>query len=429
MHKEAECLDAKRHPSSFLCIFLIFLVLPEYAGAAHTVVSPDGKVVVTCDVGGSKASLAYSVAYEGRPVVVDSRLGLALKDAASLETGFEIIDVSGSSHDSTYSPVYGERETIRDHYNQLVVDLKAGNRKLRLTFRAYDEGAAFRYTVPEQDALKSFVIASEKTQFRFTGDHNAYAAYSAQGEYSEVPISKLKKGCERPLTIRIDDGLYAAVAEAALVDYARMRLSPHEGQANAIVSSLASEVRASAPFSTPWRVIMLGKTPGELLERNYLILNLNEPCAIEDTSWIKPGKVIREVTLTTAGGMACVDFAAEHNLQYVEFDAGWYGHEYSDESDATTISVDPKRSKGPLDLHAVIEYAKQRDIGIILYVNRRALEQQIDEILPLYEKWGIKGVKYGFVQVGSQKWTAWLQEAVRKAAKHHLMVDIHDEYR
>jgi alpha-glucosidase len=166
-----------------------------------------------------------------------------------------------------------------------------------------------------------------------------------------------------------------------------------------------------------------------LLEHNYLILNLNEPCAIEDTSWIKPGKVIREVTLTTAGGMACVDFAAEHNLQYVEFDAGWYGHEYSDKSDARTISVDPKRSKGPLDLHAVIEYARQRDIGIILYVNRRALERQLNEILPLYERWGIKGVKYGFVQVGSQKWTAWLHEAVRKAAEHHLMVDIHDEYR
>jgi alpha-glucosidase len=127
--------------------------------------------------------------------------------------------------------------------------------------------------------------------------------------------------------------------------------------------------------------------------------------------------------------MACVDFAARHNLQYVEFDAGWYGHEYMDESDARTISVDPKRSKGPLDLHAVIEYAKQRDIGIILYVNRRALERQLDEILPLYEKWGIKGVKYGFVRVGSQEWTAWLHEAVRKAAEHHLMVDVHDEYR
>jgi alpha-glucosidase len=135
------------------------------------------------------------------------------------------------------------------------------------------------------------------------------------------------------------------------------------------------------------------------------------------------------VTLTTAGGKACVDFAVAHNLQYVEYDAGWYGHEYGDEADARTVSVDPKRSKGPLDLPAVIAYARQRGIGILLYVNRRALERQLDEILPLYESWGVKGVKYGFVQVGSQRWTAWLHEAVRKAAEHHLMVDVHDEYR
>jgi len=400
--------------------------------AEHLVESPDGNVVVTFDVADEQGSLIYSVAFDGRPVIVNSRLGLALKDAVSLETGFQIIDVARSSHDRTYSPIYGERETIRDNYNQLVVDLKEGHpphRKLRLTFRAYDEGAAFCYTLPEQNALKSFVIVAEKTQFRFAGDHVAYATYSAQGQYSKVPLSKLKKDCERPLTIQINDGLYAAVTEAGLVDYARMRLSPDKGRAHTVVSSLASEVNATTPLTTPWRVIMLGRTPGELLERNYLILNLDEPCAIRDTSWIKPGKVIREVTLTTAGGMACVDFAAEHNLQYVEFDAGWYGHEYSEESDARTISVDPKRSKGPLDLHAVIEYARQRDIGIILYVNRRALERQLDEVLPLYEKWGIKGVKYGFVRVGPHQWTAWLHEAVRKAAEHHLMVDIHDEYR
>lgn len=405
------------------------------AGAArsgHSVESPDGNVTVTFDVADERGDLIYSVTYEGRPIVVDSRLGLALKDVGSLETGFEIVAVSRSSHDSTYSPVYGERETVRDNYNQLVVDLKESRspgRRMRLTFRAYNEGAALRYALPEQEGLKSFVISAEKTQFRFAGDHDAYAVYSAQGKYGKVPLSKLKKDCERPMTIEIDGGLFAAVAEAGQVDYARMRLSPDQGQAYTVVSSLASEVKATAPFVTPWRVIMLGETPGELLERNYLILNLNEPCAIEDTSWIKPGKVIREVTLTTAGGMACVDFAAEHNLQYVEFDAGWYGHEYSDESDARTISVDPKRSKGPLDLHAVIKYAKRRDVGIILYVNRRALERQLDEILPLYEKWGVKGVKYGFVQVGSQEWTAWLHEAVRKAAAHHLMVDIHDEYR
>jgi alpha-glucosidase len=124
-----------------------------------------------------------------------------------------------------------------------------------------------------------------------------------------------------------------------------------------------------------------------------------------------------------------VDFAVKHNLQYVEFDAGWYGHEYANDSDATTISVDPKRSPGPLDLLEIVRYANQHDIGILLYVNRRALERQLDEILPLYRKWGIRGVKYGFVNVGSQHWTRWLHHAVRRAAEHRLMVDVHDEYR
>ena len=151
--------------------------------------------------------------------------------------------------------------------------------------------------------------------------------------------------------------------------------------------------------------------------------------AIEDPSWIKPGKVIREVTLTTQGGKACVDFAVEHQVQYVEFDAGWYGNEYDDASDATTVTVDPKRSPGPLDLPEVIRYAEERGVGIILYVNRRALERQLDTLLPLFQKWGVKGLKYGFVNVGSQEYTSWMHEAIRKAAEHGLMVDVHDEYR
>jgi alpha-glucosidase len=409
----------------------------------HVLKSPDGNVVVefglkdTDDLqsparDGSRRCPIYSVKYYNQLIIADSQLGFLIKDAGPLQAGFDIVKVSPSTHDSTYSPVYGERKTIRDHFNQLAVELKESrppHRRLILTFRAYNEGAAFCYTLPRQDTLSKFVISAEKTQFRFTSDHTVYAVYSAQGQYNKVPLSQIKNNCERPLTVEINEGLFASVTEARLVDYARMRLSPETDRPLTLVSSLHGEVSASSPMTTPWRVIMLGRTPGELLEHNYLLPNLNEICAIEDTSWIKPGKVIREVTLTTAGGISCVDFAIEHNLQYVEFDAGWYGHEYSDDSDATTISVDPKRSKGPLDLHRIIEYAKQRGIGIILYVNRRALEKQINKILPLYEKWGIKGVKYGFVQVGSQYWTAWLHEAVRKAARHHLMVDIHDEYR
>jgi alpha-glucosidase len=405
------------------------------AKAAQTVKSPDGNVVLTFDTkeaGGKQGCLFYSVTYKNQTIIAESRLGLAINNARDLVAGFNIISVTSSCNDSSYSPVYGERKTIRDHYNQLEVMLKENNpprRRLKLTFRAYNEGAAFCYTLPRQRAMKSFTILAEKTQFGFNDDYMAYATYSAQGEYSKVPLSKIKNNCERPLTIEINKNTFASLAEARLVDYARMRLSPDKSRPLTLISSLASEVKADTPYTTPWRVIMLGDTPGHLLEQNYLILNLNEPCAIDDTSWIKPGKVIREVTLTTKGGIACVDFAVKHNLQYVEFDAGWYGHEYDDKSDATTISVDPKRSKGPLDLHEVIDYANKRGIGILLYVNRRALERQLDDILPLYESWGIKGVKYGFVQVGSQKWTTWLHKAVRKAAKYHLMVDIHDEYR
>jgi alpha-glucosidase len=416
----------------------VFALLLGLSGAAYpswTVASPDGEVVVTFEVkeiAGQAGCPVYRLSYSGRAVLIDSRLGLALEGAAALESGFQVVGVSHSGSDGVYRPVYGERSEIRDNYNQMIAELKersSPGRRMRLVFRAYNEGAAFRYDLPEQEALGGLVISSERTQFRFAGDHTAWAVYSAQGQYHEVRLSGIKDNCERPLTVQVDQGLFAAVGEAALVDYARMRLSPDKGNPYTLVSSLGGGVEGRTPLRSPWRFVMVGRSPGDLLEKNYLLLNLNEPCAIEAPSWIKPGKVIREVTLTTEGGKACVDFAVKHNVQYVEYDAGWYGPENSDESDATTVTVDPKRSRGPLNLHEVIDYAKERGIGILLYVNHKAAERQLDEILPLYEKWGVKGVKYGFVNVGSQKWTSWLHHAVRRAAEHHLMVDVHDEYR
>ena len=406
----------------------------DTAGAID-VRSPDGKVIVSFnvrDVEGVERCAVYSVACEGKTIIAESRLGLDIKNIAPLGVGVEVEEVERKSSDTNWRPVYGEREEIVDRYNEVRVGLQerqGGRRRLVVTFRAYNEGAAFRYEVPQQKGLEEFVIAAERSEFGFRGDYECWVTYSAQGQYNKVRLSQVKKGCERPLTIRIDDGPYVAVGEAALVDYARMKLGSVKNKPNTLVSSLSSEVVVKGDLVTPWRVVLIGRTPGQLLENNFLFLNLNEPCAIKDTSWIKPGKVIREVTLTTAGGKACVDFAAEHGLQYVEYDAGWYGPEGRNEADARTVSVDPGRSKGPLDLHEVIRYAETKGMGIIVYVNRRALERQIDEILPLYRKWGIKGVKYGFVLVGSQKWTSWLHEAVRKAARNRLMVDIHDEYR
>ncbi len=401
---------------------------------AAKITSPDGNVAVEFelkDCDDVKGCPVYSITYRGKAVVNESRLGLTIK-GGSLSSGFEIVGLQDSSKSTTWKPVYGERSTVRDNYRELSVNLRetaSPRRRLILTFRAYDEGVAFCYTIPKQAAMQDVTIARENSEFRFPADHTAWAVYSAQGRYAEVRLSQIKSGCERPLTIRAAEDTYIALAEARLVDYARMKLAPLSGHGNALVSKLSSSVRSELPLTTPWRVVMLAASPGQLLENNDLLLNLNDPCAIADTSWIKPGKVIREVTLTTVGGKTCVDFAVKHNLQYVEFDAGWYGHEYSAASDATTVTVDPKRSPGPLDLPEVIRYAKQRDIGIILYVNRRALERQLDVVLPLLQQWGIKGVKYGFVNVGSQRWTSWLHEAVRKAAKYRLMVDVHDEYR
>ncbi len=406
-----------------------------WTGAATELASPNGQLVVrfalqTDETAASRPT--YSVLYRGEPLLTDCRLGLELQDAPPLDRNLRLVTTARASYDTTWRPVYGERSVVRDRYEQLDVDLEDGQqppRRLRLTFRAYDEGIAFCYSIPEQPTLSDVVITAEHSEFRFTDNHRCHAVYSAQGVYQAVGLDEVKPNCERPLTVEIAGGPCVAVAEARLVDFARMRLRPVPGRPHTVASMLAGSAAVTAPYTTPWRVLMVADSPGQLLERNDLILNLNAPCAIADTSWIKPGKVIREVTLTTAGGKACVDFAVRRNLQYVEFDAGWYGHEYSDASDARQVNVDPQRSPGPLDLPDVIRYAGERGIGIILYVNRRALERQLDEILPLYHQWGVRGVKYGFVQVGSQTWTRWLHEAVRKAAEHQLMVDIHDEYR
>jgi len=416
-----------------LCVLALLagLVCPLYA---LDVKSPDGQVVISLEIQdrpGVQACPVYRVSYGGKLIVKDSRLGFEL-DTGALQSGLSMTVLSQGRHDTQWTPVYGERSQVRDHYTQADIQLQekaAPHRVVQVSLRAYNEGVAFCYTLPKQPGLDRVTIREELTEFCFTGDHTAWATYSAQGRYAKTSLTKIKPGCERPLTLQWADQGYAAVGEARLVDYARMKLGPLPGQTPGLISDLSGPVTASLPLSTPWRVIMLAQSPGQLLENNDLILNLNEPCAIGDTAWIKPGKVIREVTLTTTGARACVDFAAAHGLQYVEFDAGWYGHEYSNDSDATTVSVDPKRSKGPLDLPAVIAYAQARNIGILLYVNRRSLERQLDEILPLFRSWGIKGVKYGFVNVGSQKWTTWLHEAVRKAADHQLMVDVHDEYR
>jgi alpha-glucosidase len=391
--------------------------------------SPNGKIKVSFGFDDSTA-IYYSVEFDDSIIIQNSKMGFQFEGNQHFDKNIEIVSVSEMEVDQSWNPVYGERSEIRDNYNQSTIRLKekkSNGREFEITFRVYNEGVAFNYTflpLAESEILR---ITKELTEFNLSGNHNCWVSQRAQSEIMKTPVNSISTSVDRPLLVETGN-FNLALGEAKLVDFARMKFVRGEND-NSLKANLDGEVIVDLPYTTPWRTIMIGESVGELLENNYFYENLNDPCAIKDVSWIKPGKVIREVTLTTQGGLACVDFAAENGLQYVEFDAGWYGPENDESSDATTITVDPNRSPGPLDLQQVIKYGETKGIGIIVYVNRRALEKQIDEILPLYKSWGIKGLKYGFVQVGSQEWTSWLHEAVKTAAENELLVDIHDEYR
>jgi alpha-glucosidase len=376
---------------------------------------------------------AYRIDYLGRPVVLESRLGLE----PDFMDGFEVTGVSTNRSEGQWTNSFGERKVVPDNYRELNVDLKhAEGRLVRLTFRAYNEGAALRYTFPAQ-SLDRFLFSGERTEFRFPPQTYGYSAYGTEDEYRRIETAQIQPYCERPLTLEYANGLFACVTEAANTDYPRMMLSPLADVPGALVSALGGNTSNTAarnmrhdptvtvlpPFSSPWRMVVVGQKAGDLLERNYLMLNLNPPNALADTSWIKPGKVIREVTLSTAGGLACVDFAATHGLQYVHFDAGWYGPEGST---PTAASVHPSRD---LDLPRVIEYGASKGIGVTLYVNKLALTNQIDILPALYRNWGVKGIKFGFVNVGPQQDTRWLLEAIRRCAANQIMVNVHDGYR
>jgi alpha-glucosidase len=395
------------------------------------VISPDGsnKFVFSIEPGITSQDIAsFYLEVGNKKVILPSTLEIEMIENP-LRKNLKIIGTESKSHDNHWINSFGERKEITDRYNEIKILLENDGIKINLICRAYNEGIAFAYEIPEQYGMDSVTITSEKISFNFPSDHYAWSAARAQAQYSRVHLSQIEKGCERPLVIESDTNLIIALGEAKLVDYARMKFEPDSTRNYNVITYLESPVHKSLPFQSPWRVVMIGKNAGDLLEKNYLLLNLNDPCEITDVSWIKPGKVLREVTLTTTGAKAAIDFTSTHNMQYVEFDAGWYGPENDDRSDARAVNLDPARSKGPLDMEEVTRYARSKNIDILLYVNRRALEKQIDELLPIYSKWGIAGIKFGFVRVGTHDATRWLHESIKKVAGYRMVADVHDEYR
>jgi alpha-glucosidase len=421
-----------------LPLFLVLVTASAYGANAPVtsfeLTSPNGQLRYgfTLAAGGVPT---YEVHGKSGVLIQASKLGLVTNRNGGGTTdwiaGLKVTGNSRRGAHQTWKPVWGERAEIPDIYNELLVDLQhaTGDRgTLQLQVRAYDEGIAFRYYFLESLRAQVLEFAGERTEFNLPAGAQAFWTPSAQRFYEKMPVKNWKSDCEVPLTIELPGQAWLCLAEAAQTNYPRMRL--RAAGENQLVTQLYGDVIETSPWGTPWRVVLVADQPGRLLENNYLLLNLNPPNEIKDPKWIHPGKVMREVTLSTAGAKRLVDFAAEQNIDYVHFDAGWYGHEYEVASDASKVAVDPRRNpKGDLDLPEAIRYAKEKGRRVILYVNHRALERQIDVIFPLYRSWGVDGVKFGFVHTGSHRWVVWVHEAVKKAAQHQLVVDIHDNYR
>ena len=441
-------------------VLIFFTVLTNsFAQAVHQIlVSPDGNFQIEINqknLKNGKKQLYYQVDYKKKHIILESELGVLIENNLfesalaitndSSKLWFENLKFTSAertSKNETWKPVYGERSAIKDHYNEMVLKFEKfgdGNAQaaghagsgydrrrsyeMHLIVRAYDSGVAFKYFFPENKNGLFMHITGEQTQFTLPEGTKAYFERWAQGPYSILPLKNWPDESERPLTLTLPDGLNVALLEAEMVDYVRTKFKLSSLKKNTLEASLYGDVDAITPFGTSWRVVMASEKPGRLLENNDLILNLNPANKITNTSWIRPGKVIRS-GLTTKDAKACVDFAAIHHLQYVHLDAGWYGPEMKVASDASAVS--PEKD---LAMQELIAYAKDKGIGIMIYVNQRALFNQIDKLFPLYQKWGIKGIKFGFVQIGSNRWTHWMHQAVKKAAEYQLMVDIHDEYR
>jgi alpha-glucosidase len=420
--------------------------------------SPDGGLAVEFTL--KEGAPRYAVAFGGAPVIVPSALGFVLKDAPPLTGPFEIRDTHTSSFDETWAPVWGQRSEIRNRYNELCVELREKDkprRAMTLYFRAYDDGVAFRYEIPKQKHVSDVEILSEETQFALAGDYTAWwipADYdSYEHTYKRTPVSEIE-AVNTPLTMKTNKGLHISIHEANLTDYAGMTLRRVPAPGPVLACDLVPwpggvKVKGTAPLRTPWRTIQIAERAGGLVESS-LILNLNEPNVIADTSWIRPMKYvgiwwemhIKKTTwfagprhgATTENAKRHIDFAARHGIGGVlieGWNTGWEHWGAKGAYDFVTPYPD-------FDLEEVARYAREKGVSLIGHHETGGdvptYEAMIDSAFALYRRLGIRAVKTGYAggifPRGQHHHGQWMvrhyRMVVEKAAEYGIMLDVHE---
>lgn len=482
-------------------IILLMSIFAIHLTMAQQQSSPDGSVILSFSLK-NDGTPSYKVTYKNKPVINESTLGFTLKKAEPLTNNFKVVDTKKSTFRETWKPVWGEESENLNHYNELLVSLEQNNtkRKMNIRFRVYNEGVGFRYEFPSQKELTYFVVEEELSQFAMTGDHTAWwipGDYDTQEyDYMESKLSEIRglmkeavtenvsqfafspTGVQTSLMMKTKDGLYINLHEAALVDYSLMNLNLDD-KTFVFQSWLTPDAKGDkgylmAPCHSPWRTIMVSDDARKILA-SRLILNLNEPCAIADTSWIKPVKYVGvwwemitgksswsytndlptidlntvDYTKTKPNGThgatnenvrKYIDFAAKHGFDQVLVEGwntgweDWFGHKKDYVFDFVTPYPD-------FDLKALNEYAHSKGVKLMMHHetsgSTRNYERHMKAAYELMNKYGYNSVKSGYVgdilPVGehhySQSTINHYLYAIKEAAKYKIMVNAHEAVR
>jgi len=437
-------------------IIFIFLSVSGWSQVLH-LKSPNGNIELNLENG---AKIRWSVKHKDTEVIAPSAISLTLSNGEILGNNAKIASTKNSASNTTFeTPVY-KKKTVVDQYNQLIVNFK-GN--FGLILRAYNDGVAYRFFTNKN---KKITIVSEEASFNFSQDHRAFVPYvrdlrekdmytsAFEALYDEIPLSKFVKDtlAISPLLVDLGNGKKAAIVEAELQDYPGMFLTRNNevqyglkgifahypkkerlggyNKMNYMVSqreNYIAETNGSRSF--PWRAIIISEKDSELLN-NDMVQKLSSPSQISDMSWIKPGKVawdwwndwnISKVDfkagINTQTYKYYIDFASKNNIEYVVIDEGW-----SEETDILKISP-------AMDIKELIEYGKQKNVGIILWASWYAINQVLDDAFTKYSNMGVKGFKIDFIDRDDQKMVNSLYNIAKKAASYKLLIDYHGMYK
>lgn len=424
------------------------------------VTSPDGKNVIRFSLENERPF--YSVAHGEKQVIDPSALGFVFKEGDTLANNLEVVSISESEHNDTWEQVWGEKQFIEDNYRELEVKLrekKEAGRELSIQFRAFNDGIAFRYIYEGQESVNDLVIMDELTAFNLSDDGDAWWVPAYEDNRYEYLYTKSKLSTldtvHTPLTIESDNGLYLSFHEARLIDYASMTLAKTEGthlKCDLVPWADGDRVKTDGSFITPWRTLQIGEEPGELIT-SYMILNLNDPNVLEDTSWIEPHKYLGiwwgmhigkysfwESPIqgaTTVNAKEYIDYCNQLGVDHLLIEGwnkGWTPQWYENAMHMFSFTEDADR----FSLKEVTDYAREKGVSIIGYhetgSNIENYRRQIDSGMALYQKYGMHDVKIG--QVGSRlnmkEWhhgqfgVQYYREVLKKAASHELTVNFHE---